>query len=214
VRYQNWILDSFGPGLSGRVIEVGAGNGNLTRFLARRCESLVALEPNQGLCDQLHALALPDVRVVNASLDDFPPGEERFDSALMVNVLEHIEEDLKALEKVRELLRPGGRLNLLVPAHPSLYSPLDRRFGHHRRYTKRRLAEVMAAAGYEVGLARYFNPIGALGWFFLLKVPRRQRLSSTSVVLTERVAVPIGKWLERRGDPLFGQSLIAVGLRP
>ena len=79
-------------------------------------------------------------------------------------MLEHIADDHAAMAAMARTLRPGGRLTALVPAHPRLYGPLDRAFGHYRRYTRERLRDVVEAAGLEVERLYSFNLLGVLGW--------------------------------------------------
>src|SRR5205809_802920 len=77
------------------------------------------------------------------------------------NVLEHIDDDVSTLRRLRELLAPGGALLLLVPAHPTLFGPIDTAFGHYRRYGKQELRRKLRAAGFEPGVLRHVNPVGA-----------------------------------------------------
>src|SRR5207302_1798418 len=69
-----------------------------------------------------------------------------FDLIVCMNVLEHIEDDYRALRHMLSLLRPGGTLFLLVPSHDLLYSDFDRASGHYRRYSKARMAALFARA--------------------------------------------------------------------
>lgn len=213
-RYQHWVLDAFGKEhLRGDVVEVGAGNGNFTRWLAPEARHVTVAEPDVEMCAEIEALGLSGVEVLPARVEALQ-GARAFDAVAMFNVLEHIEDDVEALRATRGVLREGGVLLLLVPAHPLLYGTFDRRYGHHRRYTKRAVAEALTKAGYTVERCRYFNPIGALGWFAVSKILRRPRLSRLSVRIAERVAVPVGRLLERLGDPPFGQSVLAVARKP
>jgi SAM-dependent methyltransferase len=214
VRYQQWVLSAFGDAVHGRVLEVGSGIGNMTRWLALHADRVVAVEPDEVMSNEINELGLPNVEVMALPLEGIGEPPESFDSAVLVNVLEHFEDDVGALEAVRALLRPGGHVCILAPAHSQLYGSLDRRYGHVRRYKRTAVAAKMRSAGFDVSFARYFNPIGAVGWFLVGKLGRRRRLSLPSITLTERVAVPAGRALERLGDPPFGQSVVAVGVRP
>ena len=70
-----------------------------------------------------------------------------------INVIEHIADDVAALAQLRELLRPGGKLVIFVPAFPMLYSEMDRRIGHFRRYRLTALASATERAGLVVDRA-------------------------------------------------------------
>ena len=213
VRYQRWVLSSFGPPLRGRVLEVGAGVGNFTRWLARSAERVVVVEPDASMADALSEVAPANVEVRTVPIEDLRGSEERFDAVVAINVLEHIEEDAEAVRIAHEVLRPGGRLCVFVPAHQVLFGSLDRRYGHLRRYTRRATKALLEVGGFHVAACRYFNPVGAVGWWLVGRLARRDRLSRSSVWLSEWVAVPIGRALDRLGRPPFGQSVLAVGIR-
>jgi len=130
-----------------------------------------------------------------------------FDSALSVNVFEHIDDDVAVMKAVFVLLAPGGTLNLLVPAHPLLMSPFDLSIGHHRRYTKRGLRQKLEAAGFTVERIRRSNPVGFVGWLVNNRLLGRRKLSA--VGLYDRL-VPVLARIDRMAEPPVGLSLIAV----
>lgn len=101
---------------------------------------------------------------------------------------------------------------VLVPAHELLFGSLDRRY-HHLRGYRSRTRHLLEKAGGEVRLCRYFNPVGALGWFIVTRIIQRERLTPSVVRLSEAVAVPVGRAIERLGDPPFGRSVLAVARR-
>jgi SAM-dependent methyltransferase len=212
VRYQRWVVSAFEP-ISGAVVEIGAGSGNFTRWLARTADRVVAVEPHEALADRLEGLRLPNVEVVRSRIEAFPDSGS-FDLALAFNVLEHIEDDGEAVRAMARLVRPGGRVGVLVPAHQALYGALDRRYHHLRRYSRRSVADLLAGAGLEVGTVRYVNPLGALGWLIAVRLLGRRKLSRASIWLSEWIAVPVSRALDRAGVRPFGQSVIALARRP
>lgn len=212
-RYQRWVLDSFGAALQGDVLEVGAGIGNFTRWLAPRAR-VVVVEPDPAMCSEISALGLTDVELCQVRLEDYGGAPDSFDAVLLCNVLEHLDDDVAALRTARRLLRPGGHVCVLVPAHPRLYGSLDARYGHLRRYRKAEVRRVMEEAEFADVEARYFNPLGALGWFIVARAARRPRLNPSAVRTSERIAVPVGRVLERLSPPPLGQSVLATGRRP
>jgi SAM-dependent methyltransferase len=213
VRYQRWVLSSFGAPLRGRVLEVGAGVGNFTRWLARTADDVVVAEPDPSMAEALAAVAPANVEVRPVPIEDLRGSREKFDAVVAINVLEHIADDLRAVQVARELLGSAGRACVLVPAHQALFGSLDARYGHLRRYSRAGTRALLEAACFHVTTCRYFNPVGAVGWWAVGRVARSNRLSLRSVWLSERIAVPIGRALERAGNPPFGQSVVAVGVR-
>jgi SAM-dependent methyltransferase len=187
------------------------GTGTITEFIAER-DLVVGLDvvPDhiRFARDRFAARANVEIRLQDIASSVSGLEAYRFDSALSVNVFEHISDDVGALRAVHSVLAPGGTLTLLVPSHPSLMSPFDRAIGHHRRYTKRGLGEKLEATGFLVERIRRSNPVGALGWLVNNTVLRRTSLRG--VGLYDRI-VPGMALLDRFVEFPFGLSLIAVG---
>jgi SAM-dependent methyltransferase len=198
------------------VLDAGAGLGTHTEAALQGARELVALEPDPGFAQQLRARFAdqPRVRIVAGDLASPPDelrGETAFDAAICFNVLEHIRDDTRALGVLSDLLAPGGRLLLLVPAHPALFGATDRALGHERRYTKPELRGKLVEAGFELAELRYVNPVGALGWLVGMRLRRGTAWPARSFGLFERI-VPLVKPLDALRLP-FGLSLWAVATR-
>jgi SAM-dependent methyltransferase len=215
-RYNRWMFEQLAPAITGRVLEIGSGTGTMSAFLqgAPRL-ALTDVEP-----DSLRDLAArfgsqPGVTVDAWDLNEEAPERlrgEAFDTVVCLNVLEHIEDDEAALRRMHERLAPGGRLVLLVPAHPLLFNGFDRGVRHFRRYEKRGLAAQLGQAGFRLERAWYFNMLGALGWFVNGNVLGKTLLPAGQLRLIDAL-VPVLKaeqWLPRP----FGLSVIAIARRP
>ncbi len=212
VNYHRWIVDEFERYLGGRVAEVGAGSGSVTRILLRKpIESLVAFEPSRNMYPLLEASLRGDGRA-KAVNDVFAPGGagEAFDSIVYINVLEHIEDDRAELACARAALRPGGHVLLFVPALSWLYSDLDRRIGHFRRYSKKGLCRLVEDAGFALARARYFDLAGVIPWYVNFVLLRRS-LEIGSVSHYDRLAVPLVRLMERAVAPPVGKNVLVVG---
>jgi SAM-dependent methyltransferase len=147
--------------------------------------------------------------VIHSDLDESVNGRT-YDSIVLINVLEHIQDDAVALKQLAGALKPGGRLVLWVPALPRLYSDFDRRVGHFRRYRLRTLADLVESAGLAVVDARYVNVAGALAWWVLAKKLGQVPTTSARVRLFDRAFVPIVRRLESVRRPPFGQSIFCA----
>ncbi len=137
---------------------------------------------------------------------------ERFDAIVCVNVLEHITDEIGALENARRMLGEAGRLLLLVPACEAAFGTLDEADGHCRRYSRWTLTAALKATGYEVLLMRYMNMLGLIGWWWEGKVVRRRVHRPEALGVFDRL-VPVMKTIERILRPPFGLSLLAVARR-
>jgi len=213
--YAAWIFEQVQPHLGDAVLEVGAGHGTFTEILSARGARVVATDVSQRCADVLRERFAADERVtVVHGGADAVAGQPPFDSAVLINVLEHIPDDDGALRDLAATLRPGGRLILWVPAFQLLYSDFDRKIGHYRRYRKGELKEQLTRAGYQVAEIRYVNSVGALAWLVVARLMHRAPTGGRSVKIYDSCFVPVLKRLEgRRGAP-FGQSVFAVATWP
>jgi 2-polyprenyl-3-methyl-5-hydroxy-6-metoxy-1,4-benzoquinol methylase len=209
--YQTWLYDLASPHLGPTCLEIGSGRGDLTGHLAegRRLVATDVSEQFVGILEDRFADS-SNVTVRHLDMDTFVP-DERYDSIVMMNVLEHIEDDGAALKTLREALNPGGRIVLYVPAFMLLYSDFDREIGHYRRYRKKQLRELVQRAGFEVVDQRYVNSLGALGWFVYSRVLGRKPSDQLTISACDRIVVPIVRRVEGRIPPPFGLSVLVVG---
>jgi SAM-dependent methyltransferase len=212
VRYNRWMFDRLHRWIGRRVLEIGSGIGNLSAFLLDR-ERLVLTDTREEYLNRLRRRFAGHSNVAVARLylpnEHGALGSERFDTIICLNVMEHVDDDIGSLVAIRELLSPGGRLVLLVPALPALYGTIDRALGHHRRYTRKNLSALIARTGFRVAHIEYFNLAGVPGWWFAGRVLRRQLIPAGSLKLYDAL-VPLFR-LERLLPWRVGQSLIAIG---
>jgi SAM-dependent methyltransferase len=214
--YYRWILAQFLPYLGEEMIEVGAGAGNFAAHVlsARPEMRLTLIEPAENLAPGLAArfAGNPNVNVLRGNLEEHAAGLVA-DSAAMVNVLEHVHDDAGCLLRLREVLRPGGRVLLFVPAVPAIYGSLDAAFEHYRRYSRSGLQRILGAAGLKIEELRYVNLPGVAAWWMAGKLLQRRTLDAKSVRIYDRWVVPWLSRIERTWEPPIGQSLLAVARR-
>jgi SAM-dependent methyltransferase len=206
----------FRPYLGKRVLEIGSGIGNITKFLLDR-DLIIAtdVEPQylvlmKNTFGKYKKFLIEHLDLSGTEIERYR--SHHIDSVICFNVLEHIEQDEKALKNILNLLEPKGRLLLLVPSHPWLYGGLDQHLGHHRRYGKKELKNKLEALGFKVVFLKYFNRIGIIGWFLNSKIFRRKRLPSFQLRIYN-LLVPLFK-LEKILPLPFGTSLLAVAEKP
>jgi cyclopropane fatty-acyl-phospholipid synthase-like methyltransferase len=211
--YLRWIADLIKPHLGASVLEVGAGIGTVTELYAPGHTVLAtdlsdlrvaALEERFG--------AVPTVTVAKRDLRDLRDDGARFDSIVMINVLEHIEDDAGVLSDMRNLLRDGGNIVIYVPALNGLYGRFDRQVGHYRRYSKWRMREVAVEAGLRVDELMYVNALGMPAWVAFSATYSEGRVRHAgqgSLPIWDRTGVPISRAIERRVRIPLGLNLLA-----
>jgi 2-polyprenyl-3-methyl-5-hydroxy-6-metoxy-1,4-benzoquinol methylase len=216
----DWVLDEFDAYVGGKMLEVGAGAGTITRKLAERYQrcSLVALEPAENMVESLTAYAALSDRVAvhQETLADYiQHGDGNFDAVLYLNVLEHIEDDARELRLAAEVLRPGGALLVFGPALESLYSDLDYKAGHYRRYSLPQLCQLTEAAGLAVRKACYFDILGVPPYYLVYKLLRQTEISGSTMWGYDWIVVPVSRLLQHvlRRPPL-GKNVILVATKP
>ncbi len=209
--YRDWIVALARPWLSGPILEVGAGQGTYTEQLLAHGD-VHCVEPSDRGSSELKRRYGHDSRVelTQGVIDDLP-AEPRYGSAVLVNVLEHIDGDVQALRDLHDRLRPGGHVILWVPAFPLLYSGFDRAIGHHRRYRRAELRRKATEAGFTIERDHYANVVGWFSWLLVVRCLRRVPASPRMVGLWDRWMLPVIRRVETRVTPPFGQSLFLVG---
>lgn len=208
--YVRWIAELIQPHLGRKVLELGAGHGAITaEYAAGR--DVVASDLSDACIAALnrrfeHA---PNVMVVQQDLRELQESPERFDSVVMLNVLEHIEDDVGVLSALRSVLQPGGRIVIYVPALNALYGKPDRMLGHFRRYSKWRFRAIAAQAGLQIVTSRYVNMLAIPGWW-IYSHTNLDRTYGPSLSAWDRTGVPLSRALEKRVRVPVGLNLLAV----
>jgi 2-polyprenyl-3-methyl-5-hydroxy-6-metoxy-1,4-benzoquinol methylase len=210
------LVDIITRHLRGDVLELGAGVGHISRELALRVPSVTSLEPVVEIASQLRAncAKYSNIQVVENTLSGFfaaTQGLRQFDTAVLINVLEHLEDDAGELALVCRLLKPKGRLIIIVPAHQWLYSKVDRLTGHFRRYSKTSLSQAVRASGFEITSLHNFETVGLLPYLLIYRLARSTSVDGRFGEVFSRVVLPLSALLYRvtRGH-LIGKNLICV----
>jgi glycosyltransferase involved in cell wall biosynthesis len=212
--YNRWLADRFEHALGARILEIGAGFGNMTRHLTGR-DLVVASDLDPVAIEYLRG-AFRDEASVRVASYRFPlaPAERdeirslRIDTVVCLNVLEHIEDDAGTLADLHAILPPGGCLILLVPALAKLYGTLDEHLRHFRRYEKAELEGKVRSAGFTLEDCRFVNRPGILGWYVNGKVLRR-RVLPRGQLAAFKLLLPLLR-REESSPPPTGMSLLAI----
>ncbi len=210
--YNKWIASRIKPYLKSPTLEIGAGTGNISEHMLNLKE-LVLTDIDSMLIDSLTKKFAKNknikVELFNAA-SNLSKVKSRFKSIYGVNVLEHIDNDEKALRNLYGLLENSGKLVLLVPAKRIAYNELDRSLGHYRRYEKEELREKMKNAGFKVEELEFFNMAGLLSWIVRNYISKNHGQLEKSQVKSFNWVVPMLKAIEPKKGLPFGISLIVV----
>ncbi|MEM6599800.1 MAG: methyltransferase domain-containing protein [Verrucomicrobiota bacterium] len=209
VNYRKKSRDDFAAYLRGGVLEVGEGIGQFSAELdcMTAIKLLTLLEPDARFYERLR-LKYNHHNVINGTAGSLQRAD--YDSIISINVLEHIKKDGKEIEVYSKLLKRGGYLCLFVPACPSIYAPIDRSFGHFRRYTKKGLTSLLLASDLQIVDLRYFNITGYFLWWLNFCVFRKMEFGALKVRLFDKHIFPFTQAFESKVRLPFGQSLVAI----
>lgn len=150
------LLERVLPPAPLRLLELGCGTGNVLASLGRFGEA-VGIELDEELREVGRAAGL-DIRA-GALPDDVPIAEGWADVVLLLDVIEHLDDDLTSLRAAARFVKKGGLAIVTVPAYAWLWSAHDEALGHRRRYTMRGLHRLMETAGFHVERLSYFNSV-------------------------------------------------------
>lgn len=208
--YNHWVLNKFEKYLKGDILEVGCGIGNFTKYLVKYGH-VWALDINSEYVQRVNNLKDEKIK---AGLGDIEKGkyffgEKKFDSIICLNVLEHIEDDVTALINLKKLLKEGGFLILILPAHQFLFGEIDKSIGHYRRYTKVSIKKMLLDHGFKLIKVRILNMLGGIGWWFASKILSNKTVDSGKIQLFNILA-PIVLPLEDLIEPPIGTSILVI----
>jgi SAM-dependent methyltransferase len=210
------MADRLRPFVGHKVMEIGAGIGNMTIQLQPR-ERYLATDRDDLYLDVLKNMAirrtnLEAARVDAAVAEHFEPFKEQIDTIVCLNVLEHIPQNMEALKNFYNVLEPGGRVIILVPQGQWLYSPLDKELEHVKRYSRKQLEKELTDAGFKIEETFSFNRMGVVGWFLNGVILRRKRMAKYQLKMYNSLV-----WFFKIIDPILpwhGLSVVSVARKP
>lgn len=205
VNYNRYLLETvrrLAP-REGKVLDFGAGNGQFAAPLQELGLDVVAIEPDQQLQQRLRSKGLRAL----GSTDEL--ADASIDFAYTLNVLEHIDDAVGALRALHAKLGDKGKLLIYVPAFPVLYTSMDAKVGHVRRYTRATLTAHVRAAGFHIDRVEYVDSIGFFATLlFKLLGNRDGNVSIAALRLYDRAVFPLSRALDLLTRRWFGKNLL------
>jgi glycosyltransferase involved in cell wall biosynthesis len=214
--FNKWTAELIKPFVGQRVLEIGAGIGNLSSQLLPRDYYLIS-DINDGYLKyhfhQKHFYPFVDIKRIDVLCEnDFSKVESFFDTIIASNVIEHVEDDRQAMLNIRKALRPEGKAIILVPCGPYLFSDLDRNVGHKRRYTENSVRFLIEEAGFIVEKIQQYNKLGRIGWFINGNILKKSTLSPFQIRLYN-LMIPLLRHIDHL-LPWRGLTLIIIAKVP
>lgn len=214
VNHRRWLCELARPHLGGAALEIGSGLGNYAQTWLAMGERVTASEGSPARVEALRARLAQAAAEIPVRLLHAPVTEKaEFSAVVACNVLEHIPDDIGALRSFRDLVRPGGRVVLVVPAFAFAMGEFDRVVGHQRRYTVPALRRALSAAGWRVERIHYVNWLGLLAWVVMMKWLKGRPRDGLLLRWWDGVVIPVVRFTERWVPPPFGQSVFAVAVK-
>lgn len=220
-RFNEWMYQTTSRRLTGNIIEIGSGIGNISAFFVRDQRNIHLSDIRDNYCTFLRDKFADEKSVQGISKIDLVHPEfekvyadllESFDGLFALNVVEHIKDDKLAIANCKKLLRPGGRMVILVPAYQTLYNTFDVALEHYRRYNKASLKKLFTANQLDIQHSQYFNLAGILGWFVSGNILRK-KVIPTGQMKFYNMLVPIFQIADKVIFNQMGLSVIVEGLK-
>jgi SAM-dependent methyltransferase len=217
--FNKWLYETIEPFCYGRILEIGSGIGNLSSFFINNGKNITLSD-----YDELYVQLLKEKFVRNPSIEVFQLDlndenfkkkhkglQNSFDSIFLLNVLEHINDDLTAVDNCRFLLKTNGNLLILVPSSSFLYSKMDINLGHYRRYSSSSLKAVLLWNKLEVTRTFHFNALGIAGWWWN-KLLKKEKISEQKMKAFNKM-VPLAKFLDGLFFNRIGLSVVSIAIK-
>lgn len=201
--FNNWMYSKIRPYLCGDILEIGSGIGTHSQTLIKDFphSKIILSDIDSRYIKMLRDKfkAYPNVSIVKLNLSDpsdFKRINQKMDCIFALNVLEHVKDDIQAINNVYESLRPNGKFIFLVPAHKFLFNRIDVALGHYRRYTKKEVIKKVHMTKFRISKMFYFNSLSIAGWYFNGSILRKEILNGNAMRFLN-VIVPFLKFLEK-----------------
>jgi len=205
-KYQFDLIKEF---ISGKVAEIGPGNGIFLEYYVDHCDKLDLFEPDKNLFSKLN-YKFSNHKKINVINDELNITTNIYDVILYLDVLEHIEDYEKEILKAHNSLKEGGHLVINVPAFQFLYSNFDKDVGHFKRYSKKDITNLGLNNNLEITRLNYYDSIGFLLSFLSKMINSNYKKNFEKKIKIWNLLIPLSRILDKIFINSFGKSLLIV----
>lgn len=220
-KFNKWMYQTIRPYFKGEILEIGSGIGNISKHVIQDNLPITLSDYNPEYCTLLKKkyTSCSNVReIISIDLQDndffekYISLKNKFDTIFLLNVIEHLPDDGKALEFCSFLLKKNGHLIVLAPAYQALFCTIDKELGHFRRYTAKGIKNVLKKKSLVILDSKYFNILGIAGWMLFGKLFKHRSIRENEMNFYNKL-VPLAKILDTIFLKKIGLSLIIVAQR-
>ncbi len=206
--YRSYQLDLIKDHIGHKILEIGPGNGEIIENFKVN-NKITLIDNDKEMCKVLNKKFgnEKNIKILNS---DIKSVDEKFDSILYMDVIEHIENDIEELNLACKHLLESGKLIIIVPAFNFLFSDFDKDVGHYRRYNKKNFNSYVKNKNLKIISLKYFDSIG----FLILSLSKllnfKGRKNAVIGIKIWNLLMPFSKLIDKLFFHQFGKSLICV----
>ncbi|GEM54461.1 methyltransferase type 12 [Flavobacterium branchiophilum] len=212
-KFNEWMYHTIKKNCKGKILEIGSGIGNISKYFIKDKYDITLSDLRENYCEILkkkYTNPIVKIDLVHPNFDSqYKEYLETFDTVFALNVVEHIENDEKAIANCKKLLKANGVLIILVPAYQALFNSFDVELEHFRRYTPNSLKKIISKNGLTIQHTFSFNFIGIFGWYFSGNILKKKTIPEGQMGIFN-LLVPIFKFADYITFNKIGLSVINV----
>ncbi len=217
VNFNAWMYKTISSFCKGKILEIGSGIGNISSHFISDNKDITLSDIRDNYVNELRdkfQLEHDSVLKLDLTDEDFDQKHQKlfnkYDTIFALNVVEHILDDNLAIKNAKKLLKPSGKLIILVPAYQILYNSFDKALEHYRRYTSKSLNKLFVNNELKIEHNQYFNAFGMLGWFVSGRILRKKTIPIKQMKIYDNLLF-VAKTIDKIAMNKIGLSVITVG---
>lgn len=207
--YRNYQLSLINKYIGNKILEVGPGRGEIIdNFVKDKNKKIYLADIDKDLCKILEGkFNGKNVKIINSDIKTI---DEKFETILYMDVIEHIEKDEDEVKNAIKKLEQNGYLINIVPAFQFLYSSFDKDVGHYRRYNKESFIKLAEKNNVKIVELKYFDSIGFLILCLSKFLKIRGNNKTKFGIQLWNFLMPISRLLDLIFFYSFGKSIVCI----